>query len=390
MSTALSSSWFFSQLHGLSRRRNLSHGVRQASPVPAESGTWNTVSAVWANGATCCQPWNNAAVPRNDSVFGGSAGTVTVNGTIRVHNITFNTSGYTFTGGTLSLEGVTPTIAANAGITSIIGSVVAGTAGVVKAGAGTTVFTGANTYTGTTIISAGTLQVGNGGTTGALGSGAVVNNGTLAFSRSNTFTVANAVSGTGDVVKTGTGTTVLTGNNTYSGTTTISAGTLQVGNGATGSLGSGAVVNNSALIFNRSNTLTVTSAISGSGTVSKAGAGTTIFTGSNTYAGTTTVSAGILRLGDGGTTGSLGAGTVTNNAAISFNRSDVVSVGNAISGSGRIVQAGPGTTILTGANTYTGTTTVSGGILQVGEWRHDGIARDRCGYQQRCAQLQPQ
>ena len=57
-----------------------------------------------------------------------------------------------------------------------VGGVISGTGTLTKAGTGTTTLTGANTYTGTTTISAGTLQVGNGGTTGQLGTGAVVDN----------------------------------------------------------------------------------------------------------------------------------------------------------------------------------------------------------------------
>jgi fibronectin-binding autotransporter adhesin len=332
------------------------------------SGTWNTVGAVWANGATCCQPWNNTAAPTNDAVFGGTAGTVTVSGTINVHHILFNTSGYNFTGGTLTLQGVTPTITANAGVTTTLGSVIAGTVGLGKAGAGTTILTGTNTYSGGTTIGAGTLQIGNGGTAGTLGSGAVLNTGSLVFNRSNALSVANAIGGTGAVTQSGAGTTTLTGGNTYTGTTTISAGTLQIGGGGTvGTLGTGDVVNNATLSFNRSDTLAVANAISGSGNLSKAGAGTTILTGSNSYAGTTTISAGTLQVGDGGSTGAIGGGAVVNNAALSFNRSDVITVANAISGSGRIEQAGAGTTVLTGANAYTGTTTISAGTLQVGD-----------------------
>jgi autotransporter-associated beta strand protein len=122
---------------------------------------------VWANGVTCCQPWNNGAVPVNDAVFGGIAGTVSVTGTINVHHINFTTTGYNFTGGTLSLQGATPTITANGGVTATIASVFAGTQGLAKGGAGTIVLAGANTYSGGTTIGAGTLQVGSRSTAGA-------------------------------------------------------------------------------------------------------------------------------------------------------------------------------------------------------------------------------
>src|SRR4029453_9613408 len=79
-----------------------------------------------------------------------------------------------------------------------------------------------------TTINSGTLQNGNGGTTGTLGTGIVVNNASLTFGRSDSLTVANAISGTGSVSQSGGGTTTLGGANTYTGTTVAFAGTLLV------------------------------------------------------------------------------------------------------------------------------------------------------------------
>ena len=107
--------------------------------------------------------------------------------------------------------------------------------------------TGANTYTTATTISAGTLQVGAGGTTGSLSANsAITNNGTLSFNRSNTITQGTdfhrEISGTGAVTQAGSGTLVLSGTNTYSAATTISTGTLEV-SGASGALTATSAVN---------------------------------------------------------------------------------------------------------------------------------------------------
>ncbi len=202
-------------------------------------------------------------------------------------------------------------------------------------------------------------MVGNGGATGSI-AGAVVNDATLAFDRSDTLNFAGAMSGIGALRQAGAGVLVLTGGNTYSGGTTIAAGTLQLGNGGTAGSIAGAVVNNGTLAFNRSDSVTMAGAISGSGALIQAGSGTTILTAANTYGGTTTISAGTLQLA---TAGSLGAGAVVNNALLSVNRADSVTIANPISGTGRLVQEGSGTTILTAANSFSGGTTVSSGML---------------------------
>ena len=71
-----------------------------------------------------------------------------------------------------------------------------------------------------------------------------------------------------------------------------------------------------------------------------------------------------MQIGDGGTTGSV-LGNITNNAALIFNRSDAVTFGNVIGGSGTLEKLGAGTLTLSGINTYTGATTVNGGTLAI-------------------------
>ena len=162
-----------------------------------------------------------------------------------------------------------------------------------------------NTYSGETrILSGASLTVGNGGTSGALGTGAVANEGTLSFNRTDRVTAENAISGTGALIQNGSGNLVLTGNNSYTGTTTIAAGTLTVGDGGTsGSLGTGAVVNNGVLVFNRSDAFAVNINVSGSGALVKNGSGTLTIQKRLSYTGGTTVNEGTLVLGAGGANG---------------------------------------------------------------------------------------
>lgn len=241
---------------------------------------------------------------------------------------------------------------------------ISGSGELVQMGSGTTILTADNSYSGLTTIAAGILQLGNGGTSGSI-VGDVINDGQLIFNRSNLLLLPGSISGSGSVIQIGSGTTVLTGDSDYSGGTTISAGALQLGNGGSSGSVIGDIVNNSQLVFDRSNQLVVPGTITGSGSVSQIGSGTTILTADNSYSGGTIITVGILQLGDGGTTGSI-VGNVVDNGELAFDRSDVVTFSGLISGSGSLAQIGTGTTILTANNSYGGGTTISAGILQLG------------------------
>jgi len=294
-----------------------------------------------------------------DNVLGAASGGLTFNGGTLQLNQALNLAGtraisINASGGTINTQAFSTTISQG----------IAGAGALTKTGSGTLAMTGTNTYAGGTNISAGTLQIGNGGTSGSI-VGDVANNGALVFDRSDAVTFPGTISGNGSVTQAGNGTTILTANNTYTGGTTISAGTLQLGNGGTSGSIVGDVANNGALVFDRSDAATFPGTISGSGSVTQAGNGTTTLTANNTYTGGTTISAGTLQLGNGGTSGSI-VGDVANNGALVFDRSDAVTFPGTISGSGSVTQAGSGTTTLTADNTYTGGTTISAGTLQLG------------------------
>ena len=291
----------------------------------------------------------------------------------------------------------------NNGANTVYNGILGGGGSLTKIGGGTLTLTGANTYGGATTISAGTLQLGNGGAGGSIASGTVTDNATLAFNLSGTATYATAVGGTGNLTQLGPGTLVLTGSNTSSGVTTVSAGTLALantlalqqstfdcGSSGTAKLSFGTLAaatfgglqgtNNFSLlnassvavafsVGNNGANTTYNGILGGAGSLTKIGGGTLTLTGASTYGGATTISAGTLQIGNGGTSGSIASGTVTDNATLAFNRSGTATYATAVGGTGNLTQLGPGTLVLTGSSTYGGATTISAGTLQIGTGR---------------------
>ncbi|WP_255809473.1 autotransporter outer membrane beta-barrel domain-containing protein [Achromobacter sp. ACRQX] len=111
-----------------------------------------------------------------------------------------------------------------------------------KTGGGALAIAADGNFHGVTHIDDGTLQLGAGGTSGAIGSGAFINHGTLAFNRADDFVFGNAIAGTGNVVKAGPGLTTLTGPLTYTGLTLLNQGELAIDGTTLGSMSSAAGV----------------------------------------------------------------------------------------------------------------------------------------------------
>jgi autotransporter-associated beta strand protein len=170
------------------------------------------------------------------------------------------------------------------------------------------------------------------------------------------------IGGIATVTKQGSQKAIFATNNTYTGGTTISAGTLQLGDGtaATGSAGPGDILDNGALIVNSGvNNRTIFNNISGTGTLNYSGTGVFNVAGNVTISGNTTIDSGNLQIGNGAFTGNV-TGSIVNNATLSFNRSDAITMANLISGTGSISKTLGAAVTLSGANTFSGTVTVSG------------------------------
>ena len=255
----------------------------------------------------------------------------------------------------------TLTTGGNDGATTFSGVISGATGSLTKAGTGRLTLTGTNTYTGTTTISGGTLQVGNGGTTGSLGTGNIVNNAALVFDRSDDITLGNAISGSGTLTQAGAGRLTLTGTHTHTGGTTIAAGVLRVA--ATGALGSGTVTVTSGTVLELATDGTFANAMTVAGNGN--GAIELIAPGSNaslngviTLAGDSTINAGAGTLNVGGTI--TGAGH-----ALSFGGAGTTIVTGAITTDAGSVTNTAGDLSLQGTNSYTGDTVLQGGRLLI-------------------------
>ena len=138
---------------------------------------------------------------------------------------------------------------------------------------------------------------------------------------------------------------------------------------STDGLGSKVVLGNGVLTVGNSATTTFDGVISGSGgMVVKQGTGALVFTGSNTYTGLTTVSGGTLQLGDGvahngSVTGNI---ALANNSPVVFANPSTELYTGVVSGSGSLIKNAAGTLQLTGNHTYSGSTVVNNGTVQLG------------------------
>jgi autotransporter-associated beta strand protein len=308
--------------------------------IAGGNGSWTNAAKNWTgmDGAT------NTAWGGKFAVFGGAAGTVTIDDAIAVQSMQFISDGYVIANGTGSLviADAATNIRVDAGAAATIAETIGGAGGILKNDTGTLILSGSNSYAGTTHVAFGTLRTLGGSAIPASSAVTVDDGARLDIAASQRV---GSLAGAGSV--------------------TLSGGTLTTGgNGASTTFGG---------------------TISGSGGLTKAGAGVLTLAGANSYTGTTMIEAGTLagKVGSGdlsvaasaifdqgGATNAVGALSGAGNirlgsALLSAGAAGDSSYGGIMSGTGGFTKTGSGTLTLTGANSYTGATTIAGGRLVV-------------------------
>ena len=251
------------------------------------------------------------------------------------------------------------------------GGIIAGTNSLAKAGSGILTLTGANSYSGATQITAGTVNVNTGGTLGngnsdvTISSGAILNvntslavgsvketassnGGVIAIGAGASFTIngankgsllQNSISGSGNLTMAGSGTTSLSlyGSQGYTGTTTVSGGKIS----------SGVALSSTAYSLT-------------GGTLETTAANVISDTASITLGGGTLSIGGTETFGNNGVTL-----TASTTSTVSPTTGITATVIGNVTGSGNISKSGSGQLNLSGNNDYSGTTTVTAGSLEV-------------------------
>ena len=363
------------------------------------TGTWNLTALTWSpNSDGVSGPyraWNNTAL--DNTIFAGTAGTVTLGTAISVHNLTFTTNSYTLSGNTLTLAGSPPVITTNTGITSTISSVVAGTAGFTKDGAGTLVLTGTNSFTGNLLLVAGLLSVNTDAALGAAGNQVITSGGTtlIATGALNASRIINLSGGVTALSGAGVGSAH------YTGTGGITTGAnVRLNNDTNDFTGSAVFAFNGSAYFTSVGDIGQASSLGAANTVATA---TIRFTGLNQYSdalyyegtgsssnrnwefstsggspATQLVNNGSGLLSLSGTMAANGSGMVFGAANADMELSGVISSVRDIN-----FQLGAGRSITLGnSNTYSGGTIISAGTaatlgtrtVNIGSLTNTGIA----------------
>jgi autotransporter-associated beta strand protein len=375
--------------------RQLGTGAGQLNWDPDTGGTGSGGFAAFGadrevrlNNGTSTLSWATAIL--------GNGKTLILSHPTATHTLNFR-NGISFSTQTRTLQVEDGAAAVDAILSGTLIGSAGTTAGLNKAGPGVLSLTNANTYPGSTTVADGVLRLQN---ASALPSGNLVLSGGGVLGLGDGDLTARTIgTGLNQVQWLGSGGFAAFGANravrfstpsiNWNATNFIGTGrVLVLGHGAAdatldwqqpislaGNLRVIQVDDGSAAIDAKMSGVVAGGSSGTSNALTKTGAGTLAFTAQNTYWGNTTVGAGTLMIGDGGTTGGVSQNSasiiVEAGALLAANRSNTLTQGAnafkvAVTGDGGFTQAGTGNTVLMLANTYLGPTTLNAGTLTLG------------------------
>lgn len=308
------------------------------------------------------------------------------------------------------------TLAVGGATNGVFGGSIAGTGGLVKQGTGTETLSGSNTFTGETVVNAGTLAIGAGGSlssstvvnlaaagtgfdisaggnqsigalNGVVGSSVSLGASTLTLNGVGNTNFDGTIGGTGGLIENGPGVQTLDGSNTFAGGVTLNAGGLVLGNNNALGTGTLAVANavtldsnvsvsvtnnivlgaNAALNLLGSNAMAFSGVISGNGALIKSGASTLTLNGANTFSGGTTITAGTLALGAGGSLFASGVVTLSGSGTFDMSAAGNQTIGSLMGTTGNVNLGGNTLTLDDVSNaSFAGTINGNGGLVKAG------------------------
>jgi fibronectin-binding autotransporter adhesin len=341
--------------------------------------------------------WSTSAAPVNGQVLifaGSNTGNNNDIGSLHAGGLQFNPGAASFNlaGGSIQLSNGLTNLSGNPqtiGLNVVLGNnlavyaaspiAITGTLsdggagyGLTLSGSSSVVLTGSNTYSGTTTINSGVLQLGTGTADGSV-AGNIVNNTVLSLQPATTITLNGAISGLGTVAQLGPGSVVLAGSNSYSGATNVYGGTLTIP--SAGALNSGGGISVSAAVLNVNGAYTNSGAglvqVSGGGVLNFNGAGiingttSEVWVGNNS-SGTLNMPGGSLVINSSGASGAAPSGGADGTALAGMRIGNGSGGSGVLNFSGGLLSVAGGDEFYVGYNSGTGSVTVSGGTLSLG------------------------
>jgi autotransporter-associated beta strand protein len=358
-------------------------GVGKGVTLTAASGGTTTFSGVIQDPTGVSGPGLVRKSGAGTVVLSGvntyAGGTSIDGGTLSISqssNLGANTGGLTINAGTLEITtgfstnriftfaNTVSAVQVDAAQTFTVASAIIGGGTVNKTGAGTLVLSGANSYTGTTVIAGGVVDIQNALGLGTTAGGTTVNSGAELDFETNVAVGAETVTLNGNGTAGNGALRNISGNNSLSGSITLGSASMIGSDLGTLSLSGGISNGGFTVTFGGSGNTAESGTISGSGNLAKNGSGTLTLTGANSYSGSTTVSGGTLVVANGSGS-ALGA---TSSVLVNWGGTFLLGANNQINNAAPVNLNGG--TFAKGAFTEGGVNTVGLGALSLTAGSH--------------------